>query len=129
MNAPQEHLHHSAPILTATTTKNRPSHQNLPISLAAQFMKIFIPLLCLYSGTLENPWVLPDRFVDKLQELWDHVMLDWPHWFDEDDNVYCLVGIWTGHLITSLTLLYDHLMVKSRIIFSACRRFMNGVRI
>ncbi|KAI5998518.1 hypothetical protein F5J12DRAFT_784857 [Pisolithus orientalis] len=40
--------------------------------------------------TLENPWMVPDHFIDKLQELWDKVMLDWPHWCDEDDHVYCL---------------------------------------
>ncbi|KAI9567639.1 hypothetical protein HD554DRAFT_2266893 [Boletus coccyginus] len=101
-NAPQERLHHSAPISTATTTKSRPSHQSLPEGSAAQFMKIFIPLLRLYCGTLENPWMLPDRFVDKLQDLWDHVMLDWPHWFDEDDSIYrlCMQKIyeWRAHL-------------------------------
>ncbi|KAI9568077.1 hypothetical protein HD554DRAFT_2039168 [Boletus coccyginus] len=89
-NAPQERLHHSIPISTATTTKNHPSHQNLPEGSVAQFTKIFIPLLHLYCGTLENPWSFPDHFMDKLQELWDHVMLDWLHWFDEDDNIYYL---------------------------------------
>ncbi|KAI9570036.1 hypothetical protein HD554DRAFT_2037711 [Boletus coccyginus] len=44
-------------------------HQNLPEGSVAQFTKIFIPLLHLYCGTLENPWMFPDHFVDKLQEL------------------------------------------------------------
>jgi hypothetical protein len=90
-NAPQERLQHSTPIANATTVKNRPSHQSLPAGSPAQFTKIFIPLLRLYCGTLANPWMVPDRFVDELQELWNQVMLDWPHWFDEDDDVYRLV--------------------------------------
>ncbi|KAI5997772.1 hypothetical protein F5J12DRAFT_785006 [Pisolithus orientalis] len=53
-----------APIANAIAMKNRPSHQNLPKGSAAQFT--------------------------KLLELWDKVMLDWPHWFDEDNHVYCL---------------------------------------
>ncbi|KAI6154640.1 hypothetical protein BKA82DRAFT_31640 [Pisolithus tinctorius] len=89
-NAPQQHLQHSAPITNATAMKNQPSHQNLPKGSAAQFMKLLVPLLHLYCRTLENPWMVPDHFIDKLQELWDKVMLDWPHWFDEDNHVYCL---------------------------------------
>ncbi|KAI9454021.1 hypothetical protein HD554DRAFT_2331831 [Boletus coccyginus] len=101
-NAPQECLQHSTPIANAMTTRNRPSHQNLPKGSATQFTKFFIPLLRLYCGTLENPWMVPDRFVDKLQELWDKVMLDWPYWFDKDDDVYrlCMQKIyeWRTHI-------------------------------
>ncbi|KAI6155585.1 hypothetical protein BKA82DRAFT_5878 [Pisolithus tinctorius] len=89
-NAPQQCLQHSTPITNATATKNQPSHQNLPKGPAAQFTKLLVPLLHLYCGALENPWMVPDHFIDKLQELWDKVMLDWPHWFDEDDHVYHL---------------------------------------
>ncbi|KAI9462221.1 hypothetical protein HD554DRAFT_2316347 [Boletus coccyginus] len=97
-NAPQERLQHSAPIANATTTRNQPSHQNLPKGSATQFTKFFIPLLRLYCGTLENPWMVPDRFVDKLQELWDKVMLDWPYWFDEDDDCMQKIYEWHTHI-------------------------------
>ncbi|KAI9459973.1 hypothetical protein HD554DRAFT_2176757 [Boletus coccyginus] len=98
-NAPQERLQHGSPIANAMTMRNRPSHQNLLKGSATQFTKFFIPLLRLYCGTLENPWMVPDRFVDKLQELWDKVMLDWPYWFDEDDDVYrlCMQKIYEWH--------------------------------
>ena len=78
-------------------TKSRPSHQNLPKGSTTQFTKVFTPLLCLYCSTLENPWMVLDCFVDKLQVLWDAVMLDWPHWFDEDNDVYCLVRIFARY--------------------------------
>ncbi|KAI9569772.1 hypothetical protein HD554DRAFT_2247270 [Boletus coccyginus] len=47
----------------------------------------------------KNPWMVPNCFVDKLQELWDKVMLDWPYWFDEDDDVYrlCMQKIYEWH--------------------------------
>ncbi|KAH0835786.1 hypothetical protein J3R83DRAFT_9629 [Lanmaoa asiatica] len=89
-NAPQQCLQASAPIASATCSKNRPSHQNLPDGSSAQFTRFLVPLLRLYCGTQENPWMVSDQFLNKLQELWDAVMLDWPHWFDEDDNVYRL---------------------------------------
>ncbi|KAI9566607.1 hypothetical protein HD554DRAFT_2040157 [Boletus coccyginus] len=43
---------------------------------------------------------IPDRFVEKLQELWNHVMLDWPHWFDEDDSLYrlCMQKVYKWHV-------------------------------
>lgn len=41
--------------------------------------------------------MVSDQFLNKLQELWDAVMLDWPHWFDEDDNVYRLVRSFTRY--------------------------------
>ncbi|KAI5997807.1 hypothetical protein F5J12DRAFT_785033 [Pisolithus orientalis] len=70
-NTPQQCLQHSAPIANATATKNQPSHQNLPKGSAAQFMKLL-------------------DIGESLDGIWDKVMLDWPHWFDEDDHVYCL---------------------------------------
>ncbi|KAG9312846.1 hypothetical protein JVU11DRAFT_6276 [Chiua virens] len=89
-NAPQQRLQASVPVVNVTSSKNRPSHQNLLNGLSAQFTRFLVPLLRLYFSTLENPWMVPDRFLDKLQELWNTIMLDWPHWFDEDDNVYRL---------------------------------------
>ena len=41
--------------------------------------------------------MVPDHFMDKLQVLWDVIMLDWPDWFDEDDNIYCLVRIFAPY--------------------------------
>jgi hypothetical protein len=73
------------------TSKTRPSHQNLPDGSAGMFSKVFIPLLRLYFGTLENPWITPDRFIDKVQEFWDVAMKDWPHHFDDDDNLFRLL--------------------------------------
>jgi len=93
-NALQQRLQRSMVITNVvmpTKSCQAPSNNDLPAGSVQMFTTCFVPILQKYVGSLQNPWVT-EGLVTPMQYIWDHVMQDWPHTFDEDnDKIYRLV--------------------------------------
>jgi len=78
--------------VTSTKSHQAPSNNDLPAGSVRMFTTCFVPILWKYVGSLQNPWVT-EGLATPMQYIWDRVMQDWPHTFDEDnDKIYRLVS-------------------------------------